>query len=208
MPITPKTGSLFHADSQVWPHPAQQRQAWSSFANTRRTPNPAFGDWDRSARQGPSRRRRGSRRCGTQRASAHRRCNPAHRDERKLRLSAAGAPARHRGSAPSADGPSASYRASRPLRCRGTEHAAGHRPPGLTAAVRAATADAALGRIAKSNWRSRPIPMLPSRSPVPAHCRTNRSRTETSGTRSAASSTPLASNDACGAPTGRARLNC
>src|SRR6266481_1985695 len=47
-------------------------------------------------------------------------------------------------------------------------------------------------------WRTRPIPMLPSRSPAPAHWRTNRSRTETSGTRSAASSTPLASTAACG----------
>jgi hypothetical protein len=70
------------------------------FANTRRTPNPAFGGSARSARLGPSRRRRGSRRYGTPRAGAHRRCIPAHRDERKLRLSAAGAPARHRGSAP------------------------------------------------------------------------------------------------------------
>jgi len=49
-------------------------------------------------------------------------------------------------------------------------------------------------------WRSRPILMLPSRSPAPAHCRTSRSRTETSGTRSAAFSTPSASTDVCGAP--------
>jgi hypothetical protein len=70
--------------------------------NTPRTPNPAFRDWGRSARLGPSRRRRGSRRYGTPPAAAHRRCNPAHRDERRLRPSAAGAPARHQGSAPSA----------------------------------------------------------------------------------------------------------
>jgi hypothetical protein len=114
------------------------------FPNTRRTPNPAFRDWGRSARQGPSRRRRGSRRYGTPPAAAHRRCNPAHRDERKLRLSAAGAPARHQGSAPSTGGPSASYRASRRRRrgsssrrcmCR-TEpapHLRAPRPPGSPA---------------------------------------------------------------------------
>jgi hypothetical protein len=65
-----------------------------------------------------------------------------------------------------------------------------------------------LGPNCRRCWRSRRIPMLPSRSPVPARWRTNRSRTETSGTRSAASSAPLASTAACGAPTGRARLNC
>jgi predicted TIM-barrel fold metal-dependent hydrolase len=43
---------------------------------------------------------------------------------------------------------------------------------------------------------------------APAHCRTSRSRTKTSGTRSAASSTPLASTAACGAPTGHAPSNC
>ncbi len=59
------------------------------------------------------------------------------------------------------------------------EHAARHRPPGLTAAVGAA-----------APWR------------------TIRSRTETSGTRSPASSTPLASTAACGAPIGPARSNC
>jgi len=46
------------------------------FPNTRRTPNPAFRDWGHSARLGPSRQRRGSRRCGTPPASGHRRCNP------------------------------------------------------------------------------------------------------------------------------------
>ena len=81
---------------------------------------PGVRDWGRSTRLGPSRRRRGSRRCGTPRASAHRRGSPAHRDERRLRSSAAGAPARPQGSARSAGGPSASYRASRPRRCRGS----------------------------------------------------------------------------------------
>jgi hypothetical protein len=90
------------------------------FPNTQRTPNPPFGDWGRSARLGPSRRRRGSRRCGRRQAAARRQCSPAHRDERRLRPGAAGAPTRHQGSAPSAGLPSASCRASRPPRCRGS----------------------------------------------------------------------------------------
>jgi len=130
---------------QVWPHPFNSAGLGRPFANTRRTPSRAFGGSARSARLGPSRRRRGSRRCGTQTASAHRRCNPALRGERRLRPSAAGAPARHRGSAQSAGGPSASYRASRPRRCRGngsrrcmrhTEpapHLRAPRPPGSPA---------------------------------------------------------------------------
>ena len=69
----------------------------SPFPNTPRTPNPAFGDRDRSARLGPSRRRRGSRRCGTPPAAARRRCNPALLDERRLRPCAAEAPVRHQG---------------------------------------------------------------------------------------------------------------
>jgi hypothetical protein len=68
------------------------------LASPRRTPNPGCDGWGRSARLIPSPRRRGSRRYGIPRASAHRRCNPALLDERKLRLSAAGAPARHQGS--------------------------------------------------------------------------------------------------------------
>jgi hypothetical protein len=90
------------------------------FPNTPRTPSPAFGDRGRSAPQGPSRQRRGSRRYGIRPAAAHRRCNPAHRDERRLRPGAAGAPARPQGSALSAGGPSAYYRASRPQRCPGS----------------------------------------------------------------------------------------
>jgi hypothetical protein len=85
----------------------------SPFSNTPRTPNPAFGDRDRSARLGPSRRRRGSRRCGRRQAAARRRCNPTLLDERRLRPCAAEAPVRHQGLALSAGGPSASHRASR-----------------------------------------------------------------------------------------------
>jgi hypothetical protein len=72
--------------------------AKARLARPRRTPNPGCDGWGRSARLIPSPRRRGSRRYGIPRASAHRRCNPALLDERKLRLSAAGAPARHQGS--------------------------------------------------------------------------------------------------------------
>jgi hypothetical protein len=88
--------------------------------NARRTPNAAFRDWDRSARLGPSRQRCGSRKYGKRQAAAHRRCNPAFLSERRLRPSAAGAPARRRGFVPSGGGPSASYRASRRRRQRGS----------------------------------------------------------------------------------------
>src|SRR6266481_1283911 len=57
-------------------------------------------------------------------------------------------------------------------------------------------------------WQWPLTPTSRSRSAAPALCRTSRSRTKTSGTRSGASSTPLGSIAACGAPTGPARWRC
>ena len=104
---------------EIWRHRATA-PCLCVLSNTPRTPSPGFGGSARSARLGPSRRRRGSRRCDTPRAAAGRRCNPALLDECRLRPGAAGAPARHQGSAPSAGGANASYRAFRPLRRRGS----------------------------------------------------------------------------------------
>ena len=66
----------------------------------------------------------------------------------------------------------------------------------------------ALGRPAEGAGARRATRTSRSRSAAPARCRTSRSPTGTSGTRSGASSTPSASTAACGAPTGRARSRC
>jgi predicted TIM-barrel fold metal-dependent hydrolase len=57
-------------------------------------------------------------------------------------------------------------------------------------------------------WRWRPMITSRSRSAGPARCRTNHSPTRICGIRSAASSMPLASLAACGAPTGPGRSGC
>ena len=88
------------------------------------------------------------------------------------------------------------------------EHAAGDRPSRPAAAVRAAAAGASPGPICRRCWRWRRTRTSRSRSAAPARCRTSRSPTTTSGTRSAASSTPSASTAACGAPTGPAPSSC
>ena len=94
------------------------------------------------------------------------------------------------------------------LAARNPEHAAGDRPSRAAAAARAAARRRSRSPICRSCWRWPRTPTSRSRSAAPARCRTSRSPTRTSGTRSAASSTPSASIAACGAPTGPARSRC
>jgi hypothetical protein len=89
------------------------------FTRARQTPNPAFCDWGRSARLGPSPRRRGSQSCGKPQAGARRPCSHDPPGERSPHLRAVAGPIRHRGSALSAGGASVSDHASRP---RGRPH--------------------------------------------------------------------------------------
>jgi hypothetical protein len=69
-----------------------------------RNPNSGSGGRERSARQSPSRRRRGNQSCGRPQAAAHRRCSPTRPGARRPHRRAAGAPTRQRRSARSLGG--------------------------------------------------------------------------------------------------------
>jgi hypothetical protein len=115
-PLSTACDKPWHASS---PRPnIGERSAPVSLSLTRRTPNSAFGDWDRSALLNPSPRRLGNRSCGRPQAADRTPCNPAPPGARRPRLRAAGAPTRRRRSARSLGRVTASYRALAPRECR------------------------------------------------------------------------------------------